>query len=91
MKKLPKITRAKKKKKKKIEVCQGGDNVLRCKITSMQSSREAWLDADIKRLCMRLLFSLRRSWFLNKCYVYGGSADSFFFFLIFILLATSNT
>lgn len=44
----------------------------------MQSSREAWLDADIKRLCMRLLFSLRRSWFLNKCYVYGGSADSFF-------------
>lgn len=45
----------------------------------MQSSREAWLDADIKRLCMRLLFSLRRSWFLNKCYVYGGSADSFFF------------
>lgn len=80
-KKLPKTTRAKK-KYKQIEVCEGGDNGLRCKITSLQSSREAWLDADIKHPSTRLLFSLCRSWFLNKCHVYRSSAFLFFNFSI---------
>lgn len=71
-----------KKKYKQIEVCEGGDNGLRCKITSLQSSREAWLDADIKRPSTRLLFSLCRSWFLNKCHVYRSSAFLFFNFSI---------
>lgn len=61
-----------------IEVCQGVDDIFRCKVTSLQNIREVRLNADIQSLCMFALYSSPQLVIFNKCHIFQSATDLFF-------------
>lgn len=61
-----------------IEVCQGVDDIFRCKVTSLQNIREVRLNADIQSSCMFALYSSPQLVIFNKCHIFQSATDLFF-------------
>lgn len=63
---------------RQIEVCQGVDDIFRCKVTSLQNIREVRLNTDTQSSCMFALYSSPQLVIFNKCHIFQSATDLFF-------------